>query len=216
MACSKENIVLIHKYLDNEMTLLEIKQFQQHINKCSDCEKHLQELRKTEAITQSASHVKAPSNFTENVMGKLPKQPASQKWKHRLRKHPFMITAATFFLVFIISLSSAFGGDGNDIVVKGDGHFIVDEQRGVVVIPEGEHISGDLIVRNGDIEIAGEVTGSITVINGEHLMASADQVSGEIEEINQVMDWLWYETKAFLSEVVAFMSTENEENEENN
>ncbi|WP_416148268.1 zf-HC2 domain-containing protein [Salipaludibacillus sp. HK11] len=216
MACSKENKALIHKYLDDEMTLLEKKQFQQHIISCDDCERQLRELKKTVAIIQSASNYKAPVNFTENVMSQLPKQPKAQKWKHWIRRHPFLITAATFFLVFIVSLSAALGNDGQEIVVKGDGQFIIDKERGVVVIPEGESVTGDLLVRNGDIEIVGEVAGNITVINGEHLMASADQVSGEINEINQVMHWLWYQTKSFFSEVVGFIDSDKEEKENNN
>lgn len=214
MACSKGNNILIHKYLDEEMTLLEQKQLQEHVKSCKECESHLQELKKTVAIVQSASHFKAPTNFTEDVMNQLPKQPKGQKWKHWIRKHPFMITAATFFLVFIMSLSSTFDNN-KEIVVKGDGQFIVDETRGVVIIPEGESITGDLLIRNGDIEIAGEVTGDITIINGEHLMASANQVSGEINEINQVIHWLWYETKSFFSEVVGLIDS-NDETEPDN
>jgi len=210
MACSKENKVLIHRYLDEEMTILEKKQFQHHLTSCKDCEDDLLELKKTVAIIQSVSHFKAPMNFTENVLNQLPKQPKGQKWKLLIRKHPFMITAAAFFLVFLMSLSSTFGDNNKEIVVQGEGEFIVDEARGVVVIPEGQIITGNLLVHNGDVEIVGEVEGDITVINGEHLMASADQVSGDINEINQVMHWLWYQTKSFFSEVVGFFDTNGE------
>ncbi|MCE7793918.1 anti-sigma factor [Salipaludibacillus sp. CUR1] len=212
MACSQENQKLIHKYLDEEMTLLEKKQFEAHIMTCDECHAQLRELRKTVAIIQSASHFEAPKGFTENVMKQLPKQSKSQTWKNFMRKHPFILAAATFFLIFAVSLSAAFSDDDKEIVVKGDGQFIVDEARGVVIIPEGESISGDLIVRNGDIEIAGEVTGNITVINGEYLLASAEQVSGEIEEINQFMDWLWFQTKSFFSEVVNFADDSESDN----
>lgn len=214
MACSKEKQTLIHKYLDEEMTLLEQKQFEQHIMSCDECDAHLRELRKTVAIIQSASHFEAPANLTENVMKQLPKQSKSQTWKNWVRKHPFIIAAATFFLVFAISLSASFTDD-KEITVQGDGRFIVDEDRGVVVIPEGESVSGNLTVRNGDVEIEGEVTGNITVINGEHLMASADQVSGDIQEINQVMHWLWYETRSFFSDVLGFMNSGNDNNDGN-
>ncbi|SES15856.1 zf-HC2 domain-containing protein [Salipaludibacillus aurantiacus] len=212
MACSQENQKHIYKYLDEEMTLLEKKQFEAHIMKCDECHAQLRELRKTVAIIQSASHFEAPKGFTDNVMKQLPKQSKSQTWKNFMRKHPFILAAATFFLIFAVSLSAAFSDDDKEIVVKGEGQFIVDETRGVVIIPEGESISGDLIVRNGDIEIAGEVTGNITVINGEYLLASAEQVSGEIEEINQFMDWLWFQTKSFFSEVVNFADDSESDN----
>ena len=105
-----------------------------------------------------------------------------------------------------MSLSSIWSEGNKELVVKGDGHFIVDEERGVVVIPEGEKVSGDLIVRNGDIEIAGEVEGNVTVINGEKYLASAGQVTGEIQEINQFFSWLWYHVKSFFADVNAFIN----------
>ncbi|RKL65844.1 anti-sigma factor [Salipaludibacillus neizhouensis] len=213
MACSKENKAFIHKYLDEELTLLEKKQFENHILTCGDCYEHLRELRKTVAIIQSTSHIEAPSSLTANVMKQLPKQSKSNKWKFWMKKHPFMITAATFFFVFIVSVASALSGENEEIVVQGDGQFIVDKERNVVVIPEGESISGDLLIRNGNIEISGEVLGDITVINGEHVMASTDQVSGDINEINQTMELIWYEMKSFFSDVVDL--SDNESNAEN-
>ncbi|MDG5788069.1 zf-HC2 domain-containing protein [Evansella sp. AB-P1] len=209
MACSEKNAEVMHKYLDEEITLLEKKKFESHLVECEACEQHLRELRKTVAIIQSASHIEAPKDFTANVMGNLPKQSNNQKWKTWIRKHPYIITAAVFFLVFIISLNSIWTDGGKEIVVKGDGHFIVDEERRVVVIPEGHTISGDLIVRNGNIEVEGEVLGNITVINGEQYLASAGQVTGEIKEINMIFEWLWYHTKSFFSDVINLFGNAN-------
>ncbi|ADU28458.1 anti-sigma factor family protein [Evansella cellulosilytica] len=206
MACKKDYAEQIHHYLDEELTLLERKRFESHIQKCSACHAHVRELRKTEAIVQSASHIKAPANFTDNVMSQLPKQSQKARYKNWMRKHPYIITAATFFLVFIVSLTSIWNDGGKEISVKGDGHFIVDEERGVVIIPEGETISGDITVRNGNIEINGEVLGNITVINGEQYLASAGSVAGEIQEINQVLEWMWFHTKSFFSEVLNVMN----------
>lgn len=206
MACNNEKAKLLHNYLDESLTLLERKELESHLLHCDKCETHLNELRKTVAIIQSASHIKAPAGFTENVMKQLPKQKRTIKWKNWMRRHPFLLTAAVFTLVFILSLSSIWSEGNKELVVKGDGHFIVDEERGVVVIPEGEKVSGDLIVRNGDIEIAGEVEGNVTVINGEKYLASAGQVTGEIQEINQFFSWLWYHVKSFFADVNAFIN----------
>lgn len=205
MACNKQKAELLHNYLDESLTLLEKKELENHLFHCDTCEKHLNELRKTVALIQSASHIKAPANFTENVMKQLPKQRKTIKWKTWLRKHPFLLTAAVFTFVFILSLSSIWSEGKRDIVVKGDGHFIVDEERGLVVIPEGKKVSGDLIVRNGNIEVAGEVEGNIIVINGEQYLASAGQVTGEIQEINEFFSWLWYQVKSFFSDVNSFL-----------
>ncbi|MBU9720175.1 MULTISPECIES: zf-HC2 domain-containing protein [Bacillaceae] len=212
MACENEYSHLIHKYLDEEMTLLEKKKLENHLLHCADCSGHLRELRKTVAIVQSASHMEAPKDFTANVMKQLPKETRTNQWKTWTRRHPYLITAAVFFLVFIMSVSSIWTGGQKEIIVQGDGHFVVDEERGVVIIPEGEVISGDITVRNGDIEIAGEVNGSITVINGEliysdltngeNYLASTGHVAGEINEINQVFGWLWFHIKSFFSDVI--------------
>ncbi|WP_096186316.1 anti-sigma factor family protein [Evansella halocellulosilytica] len=214
MACKKEKQEQIHKYLDEEMTLLEKKQFESHIVKCKECEKSLRELRKTVAIIQSASHIEAPTGFTANVMNQLPKQSKSDKWKTWMRRHPIVLTAAVFFLVFVVSISSIWNDGPKEISVQGDGHFIVDEDRGVVIIPEGETINGNLVVRNGDIEINGRVQGDITVINGERYMASAGQVAGDIQEINRMFDWMWFQTKSFFSEVIGFVNGDGDEEEE--
>ncbi|WP_096438260.1 anti-sigma factor family protein [Alteribacter populi] len=201
MGCENIKKAQLHQYLDEEMTLLEKKQFEQHIMTCRECENHLRELRKTIAIVQSASHIEAPSNFTANVMNKLPQEKKAQKWKTWMRKHPFMLAAAVFMLLFVTSVSSIWSG-GSHITVQGQGNFKIDEERNVVIIPQGETIEGDLLIKNGDIEVEGEVLGNITVINGENYLASAGHVAGEINEINQMMGWLWYETKSFLNEVV--------------
>ena len=210
MACSNERIQDLHKYMDEEMDLLEQKHFEDHVLSCDKCAEHMKEMRKTVAIVQSASHFQAPEHLTEKVMNELPKQPAVTKGRVWMQQHPFMITAATFFLVFIISLSSGFSQDNDQIAVQGEGQFFVDESRGVVIVPEGEEISGDIEVRNGDLEIEGEVHGDVTLINGEHVMASADQVTGEIEEVNQAFERMWHHTKIFIKDVFSFSRNETE------
>lgn len=209
MACSREKQKLVNQYIDEELTLKEAKLFEEHVSNCSSCAKQVKELKRTVAIIQSASHFEAPQSLTESVMNRLPKQPKAKKWQHWMRKHPMVITAATFFLVFLFSLSAAVGGE-EEIVVQGEGHFIINETERMVIIPEGSSIAGDLLIRNGDIEINGEVEGDVTVINGEHLQASTAQISGDVEEINASFEWLWYETKSFVSKVIPW----NDEKEE--
>lgn len=210
MACSREKQTLVNRFIDEEMTLQEAKRFEEHAAACSACAEHVKELRKTVAIIQSASHFEAPRNLTESVMKQLPKQKQTKKWQHWMRKHPMVLTAATFFLVFLISLSAAFGGE-EEIVVKGEGHFIINETERLVIIPEGSSIAGDLLIRNGDIEINGDVAGDVTVINGEHLQASSAQISGEVDEINESFEWLWYEIKSFMNDVIPLGNDERED-----
>lgn len=212
MACSREKQTLINQYMDEEMTLLEAKQFEEHVNSCAACKEHVKELKKTIAIVQSTSHFEAPAGLTAGVMDRLPKQPKTKKWQMWMRRNPMIITAATFFFVFLLSLSAAFGGE-DEIVVKGEGHFIINESERTVIVPEGSSISGDLLIRNGDVEVNGEVAGDVTVINGQHLQASTAQISGDIEEINEAFEWIWYELKDFFTDVVPIGNGENETEE---
>ncbi|SES37684.1 anti-sigma factor family protein [Salisediminibacterium halotolerans] len=211
MACSKNQLQKIHRYMDEEMNDEEQKMLEEHVSDCGDCAAHLKEMRQTVAIVQSTSHFKAPDDITQNVMNQLPKQPPAKKGKVWLQKHPFMITAATFFLVFIISLASGFSPDANQIAVQGEGQFYVDESNGVVIVPEGEAIYGDIRIENGDLNVEGEVHGDVTLVNGEHIQASAGGVTGEIEEINAFYERIWHHTKIFISDVFSLSSDTTEQ-----
>jgi anti-sigma factor RsiW len=89
-----------------------------------------------------------------------------------------------------------------------DREFSVSKQKNLVVknntviVPKGEVVKGDVVVRNGTLKIEGEVKGNVTVINGEKYLASAGHVTGEIDEVNEVFDWIWYYMKQTAKEVV--------------
>jgi anti-sigma factor RsiW len=68
-------------------------------------------------------------------------------------------------------------------------------ENDTVIVPEGEVVKGDIVVRNGKLKIEGEVQGDVTVINGEQYLASAGKVTGEISEVNEVFEWIWYHIK---------------------
>ncbi|CAM4004348.1 zf-HC2 domain-containing protein [Alkalicoccus chagannorensis] len=207
MACTQEKRELLDAYLDEELTLLEAKQLEAHIYECESCEQHLQELKRSVAIIQSASHFEAPRHFTEGVMNRLPEQPARTKWKHRIRRNPLIVAAAAFLLVFVMSMAGGMG-DGQEMVVEGEGQFLLDREQNLVIIPEGSTVDGDLTIRNGDIEINGEVTGTVTVVNGQHLQASASGAAGEIEEINDALEQIWFQVRSFTADLIPSGSDE--------
>ena len=84
-------------------------------------------------------------------------------------------------------------------------------QNDTVIVPAGEVVKGDVVVRNGKLKIEGEVQGDVTVINGEQYLASAGHVTGQIEEVNEVFDWIWYHMKKTAYEVVDIFQTKDEE-----
>ena len=73
-----------------------------------------------------------------------------------------------------------------------------------VIIPEGQVVKGDLVVRNGNVQIDGELDGNLTIINGSAYMASTANITGTSEEINEAFDWLWYKIKDGAKEVISF------------
>jgi len=94
-----------------------------------------------------------------------------------------------------------------------DQHFSVTKQPNLVVegqtviVPEGEAVKGDIVVKNGDLIVEGEVDGNVTVINGQY-MASSAVVSGRIEEIDEVFEWLWYTIKNSVKTAMTFEEKE--------
>ncbi len=201
MSCPKEYVELMHKYLDNELTSSEEQQLKEHLMKCEDCQKHFHELKRTVTLLQSTSHIQAPENFTEKVMASLPKEKKSVGYKRWLKAHPIFTAAAIFFLLMLSSISAFWNQEERLTVSKSDG-IIIEGQT--VIVPEGEVIKGDLLVKNGNLKIDGKVEGDETLINGEKLLASAGEVTGKIEEVNQIFDWLWYHMKTFAGKLFSF------------
>ncbi|WP_100374486.1 anti-sigma factor family protein [Bacillus sp. FJAT-45037] len=209
MKCEQRYSSLIHKYLDGEVTKSEKNQLEAHLLTCEDCLLHVRELKKAIAFVQSTSHIEAPNNFTNQVMANLPKKDApsktKSKWKRWTRQHPILVAAAVFILLMSTSISSLWQNNTDQVSFTGSGNVQIDQGSKRVIVPEGEIIEGDMTVRNGELVIHGEVRGNILLVNSEPYLASAGHVSGEIEEVNQVLDWIWYHTKNFFSEVVSVL-----------
>lgn len=182
----------MHEYLDGEISPEHKQILQDHLAICSDCQKHLHELEKTTALVQSMSHIKALDDFTLKVIEKLPKEKKKVGIKRWFSHHPFLTAAAVFVILMSGSLFSTWG-DSNQFSVTKDPNIII--ENNTAVVPEGETIKGDIVVRNGDIRIEGTVEGNVTVVNGDKYLASAGEVTGEIEEINEIFSWLWYQIK---------------------
>ncbi|WP_059103185.1 anti-sigma factor family protein [Shouchella shacheensis] len=200
---------LIHRYLDGNITKAEKEQLYEHVESCEACADHLQELKKAIAFVQSSSHIEAPQGFSTSVMSKLPQRNSTAKWKLALRRHPLFVAAAIFVLMMGAAVLSAWN-DSGQVTVDGSGHFVVDQESGQVVVPEGEVIQGDLVVRNGELHLEGEVEGDVLLLNSEPYFASPQRVSGEIEEVNQALEWVWYHIKGFFGDVVSVFNEEDE------
>lgn len=193
----------MHDFLDEEITAENEEKLREHLLTCQECQRHFQDLKKSIALVQSTSHIQAPANFSANVMASLPKEKKQVGVKRWFRQHP-MVTAASLFLVLMIGSFMSGWNQDHEFTVSKYPNLVI--ENNTVIIPEGETVKGDLVVKNGNLRIEGKVNGNVTVINGENYLASAGQVTGEIEEVNQLFDWIWYHMKKIAKDTVNLFS----------
>lgn len=212
MSCQTNIINLMHDYLDNDITEAEEKFLRQHLQLCSDCREHFSELKKAVALVQSTSRTEAPSDFTAKIINNLPKEKKTAGFNRWLRSHPLVSAASLFLLLMFGSIFSVWN-ENQEFAVTKQPNLLV--ENNTVIVPEGEVVEGDIVVRNGTIKIEGEVRGNVTVINGEisgdKYLASAGQVTGEIKEVNEIFEWIWYHLKGFMKETVQIFDKNDSE-----
>jgi anti-sigma factor RsiW len=199
LKCDEEIVELMHEYLDEEIDPKNEMILRDHLKSCKDCETLFNEYKKTIAVVKGTSRMQAPPNFTAKVMASLPKEKKKVSMQRWLRNHP-LIAAASLFLVLMTGSVFSTWNQEREFSVSKQENLVV--QNGTVIVPEGEVVKGDVIVRNGELRIEGEVQGDVTVINGEQYLASAGHVTGQIEEVNEVFDWIWYHMKRIAFEVI--------------
>lgn len=182
----------MHNYLDGDITQQEEKKLKYHLQECKECQEYFQELNKADAFMKADSDIVASPDFTSKVMAKLPKERKSLQFNRWLKRHPFVVAASLFLLLMTGSFISDWNRDEQFSFSKQPNIIVVDH---TVIVPEGEVVQGDIIVKNGNVKIEGKVNGNVIVINGEQYLAHAGQVTGEMEEVNQAFEWLWYKLK---------------------
>lgn len=197
--CPEHVVHYIHSFLDGEISEEEKEIMTAHLEECEECRTLLDELEQTVTLFRNIEAVQAPIGFASNVAARLPqrtRQRGPRKW---LRQHPILTAAALFFMLMSASFFSTFENDQQFSFTK-QPNIIVEGET--VIVPAGEIVKGDLIVKNGDLRIEGEVDGNVTVIRGSKYMASSAVITGSSEEINEVFDWLWYKIKSVVKDVI--------------
>lgn len=197
--CPEQIIELMHEYLDEEIDPENEVVLREHLQGCKECEILFNELEKSIAFVKSLSHMQAPADFTANVLARLPKEKKQVLMGRWLKNHPILSAASLFIVLMTGSLLSTWNQEREFSVSKQENLVV---KNNTVIVPEGEVVKGDVIVRNGTLRIEGEIQGDATVINGEKYLASAGHVTGEIEEVNEVFDWVWYHMKKTAKDVV--------------
>jgi anti-sigma factor RsiW len=196
--CPEHIVHYMHAYLDGDISRAEERELKQHLDSCMQCKEIMNGLTESIAFIGSADQIQAPNNFVDGVMARLPKEKSQAGFQRLLRRHPFLAAAAMFVILMSASLFSSYSDDQQFSVTK-QPNLIVDGQT--VLVPEGETVKGDIVVKNGTLRIEGQVDGDVTVIRGSKYMASTAVVTGKSEEIDKVFDWLWYKVKTTVKEI---------------
>lgn len=206
--CPDDVIQCIDEYLDGEIIPDQERLLEDHLKECMECQQLFNELAVAISLLEQSEPVQAPTDFVEGVMAKLPTLPKQKKksnvnrWLH---KHPMLSAAALFLILMSAALFSSYNTN-EQFSVTMQPNLIVEGET--VVVPAGEVIKGDLVVKNGDLRIEGQVDGDVTVIHGEKYMASSAVVTGNIEEIDEIFDWIWYKMKTAFKTVMPKPSEE--------
>jgi anti-sigma factor RsiW len=189
----------LHRYLEEEMSAAERKEFEAHLAACDACLTHLNELETALQVLKGAEWVKAPGDFTEQVMAKLQHAaPPGRNWRVPLMKYSGI--AAAVLLVFGLGAAWATPDEFSLQADHTDGLIVAD---GKVIVPEGSEYNGDILIQNGDIEVRGKVNGNVTALNGKvHLARAAGaDISGEVAEVDEALEKLRYYVKDLIEEL---------------
>lgn len=205
-ACPERIVHYMHEYLDGEISREHELELKSHLQSCVDCQAHMHELSDVVAFVKGAARVQAPAHFSQSVMARLPKEKSHAGVSRWLRRHPILTAAALFCLLTSSALFTNFNEQQQFSFTKQENVIVEGE---TVIIPEGQVVKGDLVVKNGDVRIDGELDGNLTIINGSKYMASTAVITGKTEEINEVFDWLWFHIKDGAKEVISFFQKED-------
>lgn len=200
-ACPERIVHFMHEYLDGEISREHELELKSHLQSCKACQAHMHELSDVVAFVKGAAHIEAPNDFSHSVIARLPKEKSHAGVSKWLRRHPVLAAAAMFLLLMSSALFTNFNDEKQFSFTKQENVLVEGE---TVIIPEGQVVKGDLVVRNGDVQIDGELDGNLTIINGSKYMASTAVITGTSEEINEAFDWIWYNIKDGVKEVVSF------------
>ncbi|RXT05321.1 zf-HC2 domain-containing protein [Ammoniphilus sp. CFH 90114] len=194
---------LIHDFLDDDLSRHDELELKKHLLQCTDCKGRFHALQQTIALVQSASHIYAPADFTDRVLAALPKETAVQILKKRLQRHPFLV-AASLFILMMTGSTTAYWIEDKQFQLSADQlqKLEIDNVSNKVIVPANSVVNGDIMVRNADITIEGQVQGNVVAIDGRIYLASTGSIMGEKEEINQAVEWVWYNLKKVAYQII--------------
>lgn len=179
---------LIHALLDDELDPSAKHQVETHMAACSECRVHYKELGMVVQQLSNADWLKAPADFTENLLAVMQSQHLRRRnWRTPLVKWTGIAAAAIFVFSMGVwwALPNHFSVQANPasgLIVSGS----------KVIVPKGQEHDGDLIIHNGDVVVEGKVKGNIITMNGQIYKQAGADISGKTQEINETFEILGY------------------------
>ncbi|HJV47078.1 MAG TPA: polymer-forming cytoskeletal protein [Bacillota bacterium] len=203
MNCHQANR-LIHAVLDEDHSFQDEQLLKEHFQHCIGCKEHFHSLQHTIVLLKSTSRLCAPSDFTERLMARLPRETFIQIWVKRLQRHPFLVAASLFVVFMAGSANSLWSQDKQfQLTAYQPQKLEIDKDHNKVIVPADRVVHGDIVVRNADISVEGQVQGNVVAIDGHIYLASTGSVSGDKEEINEVVEWVWYNLKRVVHQLIS-------------
>jgi anti-sigma factor RsiW len=197
MNCN-EALPWMHEHLDGDLKGTPLIELKKHLLSCTECSLRYKKMQHTEAMVRSLPHLAAAPDLTDRIMASLPKQPKRRnsvlQW---IKRHP-AVSVASMFLFVMLSASLSVWNQDTEMVVKGASLEQVVIKGNTVYLPAGHTIEGNLMVKRGKIQIDGNVKGNLVVIDGTYNLASTAHISGKIKQVDQVIDWLWFEANEYV------------------
>jgi anti-sigma factor RsiW len=188
--CTREMGEPIHRYLDEEMTVSERQEFEDHLASCSACMTDLRELGVAIQKVMTVEWMKAPADFTETLMQQISTTyPPKRNWQVPLVKYTGI--AAAVLLVFGTGLMMA-QPRGFSLQAKNPEKLQMAGAK--VIVPAGSVYNGDITITNGELEVRGKVNGNVVALNSKVQVdrALGADISGETEEVDQALEKLVY------------------------
>ncbi|PKR77555.1 hypothetical protein CEY16_06340 [Halalkalibacillus sediminis] len=214
MACTNEQHSRIHRYFDREMTHSEEIELKHHLMECEECQRDFQELKKVHDDLSAMESIEAPDDLKSNIMQQLPEQTKVKRYSKSLKEHPFITAAAVFLLMMFATCIVQYQADQQISLSK---HENVKIEGDTVIVPEGEVIEGDFVVKNANVVLKGRVNGNLTLVNStlideeshhfEGTFSSVNHhVTGDVIEVNEFFGWVNHRVQSNVKDLITLVT----------
>ncbi|MGZ9586664.1 anti-sigma factor [Paenibacillus marinisediminis] len=196
----KQAVSLMHDLLDDDLERSCALELKEHMLACPACREQFRQLESTERLLYGFNHRLQPpaDDLTDRIMAVIPKPKKQSPLFLWAKRHPAITVAAVFVLVMMSSALSMWNSD-QQMLVKGSQLDGIILENNKVIVPSGKVVKGDLTIHNGEAEVYGEVEGNLTVVDGNLYQASTAHITGSVQQIDEALDWLWYQISSLFT-----------------